>query len=146
MPLLFDMTLGSASRRMRDRTRSRRTSTISGTGAWRRSSPSIRRLEYMPSSFRTPFAECFDLYFTGAGGARVHAKLIRPKEAPEPHPAVIMFHGYRMQLRRLDRQAGVRGGRVHGGGDGLPRPGRTVGGHRLGQGSDSERADHTGSG
>ncbi|MCY3801543.1 MAG: acetylxylan esterase [Chloroflexi bacterium] len=53
------------------------------------------QLEYVSSSFQTAFAECFDLYFTGAGGARVHAKLIRPKEAPEPHPAVIMFHGYR---------------------------------------------------
>ena len=53
------------------------------------------QLEYAPSSFQTAFAECFDLYFTGAGGARVHAKLIRPRETPEPHPAVIMFHGYR---------------------------------------------------
>ena len=51
-------------------------------------------LEYVPSSFQAPFAECFDLYFTGTGGARVHAKLIRPRNVPEPHPAVLMFHGY----------------------------------------------------
>ena len=50
--------------------------------------------EYVPSSFQAPFAECFDLYYTGTGGARVHAKLIRPRNVPEPHPAVLMFHGY----------------------------------------------------
>jgi cephalosporin-C deacetylase len=39
-------------------------------------------------------AELFDLYFTGVGGARVHAKYLRPREAKEPHPAVLEFHGY----------------------------------------------------
>jgi cephalosporin-C deacetylase len=34
------------------------------------------------------------MYFTGTGGARVYAKLLRPKHASEPHPAVLMFHGY----------------------------------------------------
>ena len=29
--------------------------------------------------FSAPNAECLDLYFTGVGGARVHAKLLRPK-------------------------------------------------------------------
>ena len=51
-------------------------------------------LEYIPSSFQVPFADCFELYFTGTGGARIHAKLIRPRNVPEPHPAVLMFHGY----------------------------------------------------
>jgi cephalosporin-C deacetylase len=41
-----------------------------------------------------PFAECFDLYFTGVGGSRVYAKYIRPKNATKPHPAVLQFHGY----------------------------------------------------
>ncbi|MGV3720240.1 MAG: acetylxylan esterase, partial [Actinomycetota bacterium] len=36
----------------------------------------------------------FHLYFTGVGGARVHAKYLRPKHVREPHPAVVMFHGY----------------------------------------------------
>ncbi len=40
------------------------------------------------------FAECFDLYFTGVGGARIYAKYLRPKKAGKKHPAVIMFHGY----------------------------------------------------
>jgi cephalosporin-C deacetylase len=52
------------------------------------------QLELVPYPLSAPFAECFDLYFTGVGGARVHAKYLRPKSAPEPHPAVVMFHGY----------------------------------------------------
>jgi cephalosporin-C deacetylase len=52
------------------------------------------KVELVPAEFQTPFAECFHMYFTGVGGARVHAKLIRPKNANEPHPAVLMFHGY----------------------------------------------------
>jgi len=47
-----------------------------------------------PASFQTPFAECFDLYFTGVRGARIHAKYLRPREASEPHPALLQFHGY----------------------------------------------------
>ena len=52
------------------------------------------QIEERPADFETPFAECADLYFTGVGGARVHAKFLRPKNAPEPHPAVLQFHGY----------------------------------------------------
>jgi len=53
------------------------------------------RVEMIPSAFQTPFAECFDLYFTGVRGARVYAKYLRPKKAPKtPHPAICMFHGY----------------------------------------------------
>ena len=48
----------------------------------------------VPSGFQTPFAECFDLYFTGVGGARVHARLARPIQQRGSHPAVLMFHGY----------------------------------------------------
>lgn len=47
------------------------------------------------SDFQTPYAECLDMYFTGVGGARIHANVLRPTDAPEPHPAVVMFHGYR---------------------------------------------------
>lgn len=51
-------------------------------------------VELRPAEFQTPFAECFDLFFTGIGQARVHAKFLRPKGVPEPHPAVLVFHGY----------------------------------------------------
>jgi len=50
--------------------------------------------EFVPSSFQTHFAECLDMYFTGVGGARIHAKLLQPKTDTQPHPAVLMFHGY----------------------------------------------------
>ncbi|MCO6450883.1 MAG: acetylxylan esterase [Caldilineales bacterium] len=53
-------------------------------------------VELIPADFRTSFAECFHLYFTGVGGARVHAKFLRPRQSPEPHPAILMFHGYSM--------------------------------------------------
>ncbi len=39
-------------------------------------------------------AECFDLWFTGIGGARVHAKYLRPVKLAAPAPAVLLFHGY----------------------------------------------------
>ena len=51
-------------------------------------------VELVPSDFQTPFARCSHLYFNGTGGARVHAKLMQPVEADEPHPAVLFFHGY----------------------------------------------------
>lgn len=38
--------------------------------------------------------EFFDLFFTGVGGARVHAKYLRPANDKGPHPAVCVFHGY----------------------------------------------------
>ena len=39
------------------------------------------------------FADCFDLWFTGAGNARIHAQYVRPR-AKGSHPAVLKFHGY----------------------------------------------------
>ncbi len=52
--------------------------------------------ELIPAEFQTSYAECFHLYYTGLGGARIHAKLLRPRDASEakPHPALLMFHGY----------------------------------------------------
>ncbi|XID90692.1 alpha/beta fold hydrolase [Paenibacillaceae bacterium WGS1546] len=65
---------------------------------WERALAEMRavdpQVELVPSGFRTPAAECFDLYFTGVRGARIHAKYLRPRQAPEPHPAVVLFHGY----------------------------------------------------
>ncbi|WP_445505476.1 alpha/beta fold hydrolase [Niallia sp. 03091] len=51
-------------------------------------------VELIPSEFQVPFADCYDLYFTGVRGARIHVKYVKPKELPKPHPAVIQFHGY----------------------------------------------------
>ncbi len=47
-----------------------------------------------PAKFQTDFADCFDMTFTGTGGARVHAKLLRPHQAADGHPALLHFHGY----------------------------------------------------
>jgi len=64
------------------------------------------RPELIPSTVITPpHVECFDLWFTGVGGARVYAKYLRPKPASAsststsglkltPLPAVLQFHGY----------------------------------------------------
>lgn len=52
------------------------------------------QITLVPAEFKSPVADCFHLYFTGVGGARVHAKLLRPKNVPGPHPAVVQFHGY----------------------------------------------------
>ena len=38
--------------------------------------------------------ECFDLRFTGVGGARIYAKYLRPAEPGARRPAVLQFHGY----------------------------------------------------
>lgn len=52
------------------------------------------RVELIPADFSVPYADCFDMYFMGVGGARVHAKLLRPAAPGDAHPAVVMFHGY----------------------------------------------------
>lgn len=52
------------------------------------------KVELKPAAFQTSFAECSDLTFTGVGGARIYAKLLRPRHATKPQPAVLQFHGY----------------------------------------------------
>lgn len=52
------------------------------------------QVELRPHPLPAGFAAAFDLFFTGTGGARVHAKYLRPAGASAPHPAVLMFHGY----------------------------------------------------
>lgn len=51
-----------------------------------------------PATFRPTFAACSHLWFTGLGGSRVHAKLVRPsaivRGEADPGPAVLRFHGY----------------------------------------------------
>ncbi|HEX8552806.1 MAG TPA: acetylxylan esterase [Abditibacteriaceae bacterium] len=51
-------------------------------------------VELVPFPLQSRFADCFDLYFTGVGGARVHAKFLRPKKIEGPVPAILQFHGY----------------------------------------------------
>jgi cephalosporin-C deacetylase len=57
-------------------------------------------VELVPHRLTAPYAECFDLYFTGVRGARIHAKYVRPAQGrarpAAKHPAVLLFHGYSM--------------------------------------------------
>lgn len=51
--------------------------------------------ELVPAEFTSVLAECFHLYFTGVGGARIHCKYVRPKlSSAGKGPGVVMFHGY----------------------------------------------------
>ncbi|MCX7591178.1 MAG: acetylxylan esterase [Kiritimatiellae bacterium] len=93
MPLLFDMPLEKL------RTyQGRNPCPADFDQFWERSLQEMRNVspevELRPARFQTPFAECLDMYFTGVGGARVHAKLLRPRKTEKPGPAVIFFHGY----------------------------------------------------
>lgn len=50
--------------------------------------------ELIPSGVKFKNTECYDLYFTGTKGARVYAKLLKPKKIEGKAPAVLHFHGY----------------------------------------------------
>jgi len=93
MPLLFDMPLESLYKYTGRNPRPKDFDEF-----WNASLAEMRaqdsQVELVPAEFQTSFAECFHLYFTGVGGARVHAKLLRPRKVTTPHPAVLMFHGY----------------------------------------------------
>ena len=52
------------------------------------------QVELIPAEFQSPVADCYDLYYTGVHGARIHAKLLKPKNITKPCPAVLRFHGY----------------------------------------------------
>ncbi len=53
------------------------------------------QLEMKEASFQTPFAECFETRFTGVGGDRIFAKVLRPRNPVDRKgPAVVIFHGY----------------------------------------------------
>jgi Acetyl esterase (deacetylase) len=52
------------------------------------------QVELTPAEFQASNVECSHLFFTGVGGARIHAKLLRPANVPSPHPAILLFHGY----------------------------------------------------
>ena len=52
------------------------------------------KTELIPSGFKCSFAECFDMYFYGVGGARIYAKYVKPKQILGKQPALVKFHGY----------------------------------------------------
>jgi cephalosporin-C deacetylase len=50
--------------------------------------------EVIPANFTSRVAECYDLYFTGTGGARIHCQLVKPKKQIGKGPGLVWFHGY----------------------------------------------------
>ena len=93
MPLLFDMPLEQLKTYKGKNPRPADFDTFwdRGLAEMRKVDPQV---ELKRADFQTPFADCFDMYFTGVGGARLHAKLLKPKKTAGKHPAVLMFHGY----------------------------------------------------
>lgn len=65
---------------------------------WDKAISEMRRVdpqvELIPRASKAQSVECFDLYFMGVGGARVHAKYLRPGKIETPCPAILVFHGY----------------------------------------------------
>jgi cephalosporin-C deacetylase len=93
MPLLFDMPLPKLKAY-----KGRNPKPADFDRFWNRSLAAMRALdpqvELRRAEFQADVAECFHLFFTGMDGARVHAKLLKPRRGRAPHPAVLMFHGY----------------------------------------------------
>jgi len=77
---------------------------------WDNSLAEMRRLpadlELVPADFKAAGVECFHLYFTGVGGARIHAKFLRPQHITAPCPALLMFHGYAYDSADWSRKLG----------------------------------------
>lgn len=52
------------------------------------------QIELHPARFESSIATCFDLWFTGTLGARVHAKYMRPRQWNGRRSCVLQFHGF----------------------------------------------------
>ncbi|MFA6665276.1 MAG: acetylxylan esterase [Armatimonadota bacterium] len=52
------------------------------------------QMELIPHKTSAPNVEYFHLYFTGMGGARVHAKYARPRGVAAGAPGMVLLHGY----------------------------------------------------
>jgi cephalosporin-C deacetylase len=67
---------------------------------WERGLSEMRAVDpqvhFKKSDFQVPFATCYDMYFTGVKGARIHVKYVKPMSVSDPVSAVLMFHGYSM--------------------------------------------------
>ncbi|MFO7534582.1 MAG: acetylxylan esterase [Kiritimatiellia bacterium] len=93
MPLLFDMPFEQL-----QKYQGRNPKPADFDSFWDRSVAEMRAVdpqpEFRPAEFQTSFADCFDLFYTGVGGSRIHAKLWKPKGAKGKRPAILVFHGY----------------------------------------------------
>ncbi|MCA1948010.1 MAG: acetylxylan esterase [Armatimonadetes bacterium] len=98
------------------------------------------QIEIVPTDFQPAYAQFAHLWFTGVGGARLHALYVKPRGVQEPHPAIVQFHGYSgsagslaglAQWVALGFSALALDVRGQGGlsQDPTPRPGMTIRGH-----------------
>ncbi|MGN0148999.1 MAG: alpha/beta fold hydrolase [Clostridia bacterium] len=53
-----------------------------------------RNVSVTEANFKCPNTKCYDLYYTGVGGARIYAKYLCPARVENKIPAMILFHGY----------------------------------------------------
>ncbi len=64
---------------------------------WDRSLEELKSIDpspvFKPAAFKSKSAEAFDLTFTSAKGAKIHAKFIKPKNIAGKAPALLRFHG-----------------------------------------------------
>ena len=67
------------------------------------------KTELVPYPFDNPVADCYDLYFTGTGNARVHGKILVPKKREGKLPAILHFHGYTGSSNDFDAYLGLVG-------------------------------------
>ncbi len=51
-------------------------------------------VEFVPADFKIPNVLCYDLYFTGTRGARIHCRHLRPKKIEGKLKTMLLFHGY----------------------------------------------------
>ena len=54
---------------------------------------SDKQVEMVKCDIGASYADAYDLYFTGTRGARIHARLLIPKNIEGKVPAVLKFHG-----------------------------------------------------
>lgn len=52
------------------------------------------RVELKPYDMRCAIADCFEMTFTSTKGARIYAKLLKPRHIEGKAPALLHFHGY----------------------------------------------------
>lgn len=50
--------------------------------------------QFVKASYQFPAAECYDLYFKGLGGDKIHCKVLKPRNLKGEAPCLLEFHGY----------------------------------------------------
>ncbi|CDZ25117.1 Cephalosporin-C deacetylase [[Clostridium] cellulosi] len=109
--------------------------------------------ELAEPEFHPRGCKAYNLYFTGAGGAKIHCQLLIPKNIKGKMPGVAMFHGYWTNIGDWSSKLGyveegfcvlamdVRGQGGESEDNGVYRKGNTQSGHII-RGLESENPDN----